>query len=162
MTTLPIPKIYWDVFQSALQSKVKRLAKEIAASIGQPEQPLLKALVAEKVDAYLFEEEGSEFIDLSSMRCKHHTPSADNHAVLITCNQPVLLGKTACFQHELGPLPLPLSLPLPKLKQVVDPETGTVYWIDSDNSVVEKSDIKKSVGYYDPDRKRICIFQVTS
>ena len=160
MTTLPIPKIYWDVFQSALQSKVKRLAKEIAASIGQPEQPLLKALAAEKVGAYLFEEEGSEFIDLSSMRCKHHTSSSDNHAVLMTCNQPVLLGKTACLQHELGPPPPPL--PLPKLKQVVDPETRTIYWVNSDNVVVEKTDLKKSLGYYDSDRKRIRILNVIS
>ena len=59
MTTLPIPKLYWDVFQTALQSKVKRLAKEVATCLGQSEQPLLKALTSQKVDVYLFEEEGS-------------------------------------------------------------------------------------------------------
>lgn len=101
MTSLPLPKIYWDTFQSALQSKVKRLAKEIAATLGESEQPLLKALAAEKVEAYLFEEEGAEMIDLQSMRCKHIQPTAENAAVLRVCGQPIVLGKTACLHHEL-------------------------------------------------------------
>jgi hypothetical protein len=158
MTTLPIPKIYWDVFQSALQSKVKRLAKEIAASLGQPEQPLLKALVAEKVEAYLFEEEGSEFIDLPSMRCKHYRPSSENQEVLTLCNQPVLLGKSACLQHETKERHTVL---LPRLKEVTDPETGTSYWVNSDNSVKEKTDLEKSIGYYNAEKGRIYILKVS-
>jgi len=100
-TTLPIPKIYWDTFQATLQSRVKRLAKEIATTLGESEQPLLKALVNEKVDAYLFEEEGAEMVDLQSMRCKHIQPTAENPRVLRICGQPVILEKTACLHHEL-------------------------------------------------------------
>jgi hypothetical protein len=157
MTTLPIPKIYWDVFQSALQSKVKRLAKEVAASLGQPEQPLLKALVAEKVEAYLFEEEGSEFIDLPSMRCKHYRPSSENQEVLTLCNQPVLLGRSACLYHETKEKQI---ISLPRLKEVTDVETGTSYWVDSDNSVREKTDLNKSIGYYNAEKGRVYILRL--
>jgi hypothetical protein len=111
-TTLPIPKARtWDIFQATLQSKVKRLAKEVAATLGEPEQPLLKALLNEKVAAYLFEEEGSEMIELQERRCKHIQPTPEDAAVLRVCRQPVILGKTACLHHELrGSLPLS-SLP---------------------------------------------------
>jgi hypothetical protein len=103
MTSVPIPKLYWDTFQSALQSKVKRLAKEIATTLGESEQPLLKALLTEKVDALLFEEDGDEMIDLESMRCKHIQPTPENPAVLRRCGQPVVYKKTACLHHELHP-----------------------------------------------------------
>jgi hypothetical protein len=99
--SLPIPKIYWDTFQAALQAKVKRLAKEIAATLGESEQPLLKVLASEKVEVYLFEEEGAEMIDLERMRCKHVYPTAENAAILRVCGQPIVLGKTACLHHEL-------------------------------------------------------------
>lgn len=112
-SSIPIPKLYWDTFQAALQSKVKRLAKEIATTLGESEQPLLKALITEKVDVYLVEEDGDEMVDLQSMRCKHILPTAENAAVLRRCGQPIVLGKTACLHHELHgtfttpPLPLP-------------------------------------------------------
>jgi hypothetical protein len=101
MTTLPLPKLYWDTFQAAMQSKVKRLAKEIATTLGESEQPLLKALITEKVDVYLVEEEGDEMIDLQSMRCRHIQPTPENAAVLRRCGQPVIKGKAACLHHQL-------------------------------------------------------------
>lgn len=101
MTTLPLPKLYWDTFQSALQSKVKRLAKEVAATLGESDQPLLKALLNEKVGVYLVEEDGDEMIDLQTMRCRHFQPMAEDAAVLRRCGQPIVLGKTACLHHEL-------------------------------------------------------------
>lgn len=159
MATLPIPKLYWDVFQGAFQTKIKRLAKEIATSLGQPEQPLLKALIAEKVDVYLFEEEGSEFIDLPSMRCKHQIVSSENLSVLKTCDQPVLLGKQACLLHELrveGPSPS-----LPKFRVVKDSDTGNSFWVDGENAVLEKVNLK-AVGHYDETTGHIRIFNVTS
>ena len=119
MTSLPLPKIYWDTFQSALQAKVKRLAKEIATTLGESEQPLLKALASEKVEAYLFEEEGDEMIDLPSMRCKHVYPTAENTAVLRVCGQPIVLGKTACLHHELHGTTT-VKPPLPVWQQLRD------------------------------------------
>ena len=52
MQQIPLPKLYWETFQDALQAQVKRLAKEIAGTLNQSEQPLLKALATEKVTAY--------------------------------------------------------------------------------------------------------------
>ena len=150
LTKLPIPKLYWDIFQTALQSKVKRLAKEVATCLGQPEQPLLKALTSQKVDAYLFEEEGSEYIDVKSMRCKHLSPSSENAAVLVTCNQPIIHGKAACIYHEGVPM---RTLFHPEYKVLneykVVTHNGDTYWVDSDNSVRDKSDPTKCIGHYD-------------
>ena len=150
MPTLPIPKLYWDTFQSALQSKVKRLAKEIAVTLGESEQPLLKALSAEKVDAYLFEEEGAEMIDLQSMRCKHLLPTSENSAVLRPCLQPVVLGKTACLHHEITSGTPPQNVPI--LKSVKDMD-GTTYWVDG-NSVRRKDDLS-CIGFYTGEKLRI-------
>ena len=127
-TTIPIPKIYWDTFQAALQAQVKRLAKDVAKSLRQPEQPLLKAILTEKVDAYLFEEEGTEFIELEAMRCKHKVPSEKNGAVLEACRQPVLLGKTACCLHLGSKEP---STTVLKAYRVIKVEDDT-YWLDGD------------------------------
>lgn len=126
MTTLPLPKLYWDTFQSALQSKVKRLAKEVAATLGESDQPLLKALLNEKVGVYLVEEDGDEMIDLPSMRCKHIQPTAENAAVLRTCGQPVVLGKTACLHHELHSTTTPSVAHLPVWQQLRDAD-GTIH-----------------------------------
>jgi hypothetical protein len=160
MTTLPIPKIYWDVFQGALQTKVRRLVKEVAESLGQPEQPLMKALAGEKVEAYLFEEEGSEFLDLPSMRCKHLVPSTENKAVLMLCRQPVLLGQSACLLHQSIVLKKPPTLPV--LRTMKDSDTGDLYWVDAMNSVREKSMISEAIGIYVTEAKVLRIFNVES
>jgi hypothetical protein len=144
MITVPIPKIYWDTFQTALQSKVKRLAKEVATCLGQSEQPLLKALATQKVDAYLFEEEGSEYIDVKSMRCKHLAPSSENAIVLQICNQPIIRGKAACIYHEGKPNQ---SLFLPEFKTIR--YEGTTYWVAADNSVRDKADPTQCIGRYE-------------
>lgn len=125
-TTLPLPKLYWDTFQSALQSKVKRLAKELAATLGESEQPLLKALLNEKVGVYLVEEDGDEMVDLQSMRCKHIQPTPENAAVLRRCGQPVVLGKTACFHHELHGTTVEKPSSLPEWHQLRDTD-GSIH-----------------------------------
>jgi hypothetical protein len=153
MPTLPIPKLYWDTFQSALQAKVKRLAKEVAATLGQSEQPLLKALSAEKVDAYLFEEEGAEMLDIQSMRCKHLLPTSENPAVLRPCLQPVVLGKTGCLHHEITSGSRAQNVPI--MKSVKDMD-GTTYWVDG-HSVRRKEDLS-CIGFYTGEK--LCIFKV--
>jgi hypothetical protein len=127
-TTIPIPKIYWDTFQAALQAQVKRLAKDVAKSLRQPEQPLLKAILTEKVDAYLFEEEGAEFTDLETMRCKYKIPSEKNGAVLEACREPVLLGKGACCLHLGAKEPSIAGLKVYRTLKIED----TTYWLDGD------------------------------
>jgi hypothetical protein len=155
MTTVPLPKIYWDIFQAALQSKVRRLAKDLATCLGEPEQPLLNALAAEKTAVYLFEEEGSEYIDVKSMRCKHYIPSPDNEAVLTPCHRPVLLGRPACIYHEGTRQQIHPSLL--ELRQITD-ETGTIYWLDKENTIRNKSDPSLCQGFYDEQEGTLRIF----
>lgn len=143
MTSLPIPKIYWDALQSALQAEVKKLAREVASSLKEPEQPLLKALASEKVSAYLFEEEGQEFQDIQSMRCQHPAPSPENAAIFQICNQPILLGKgNACPLHTHKKKPNIEQLPVLRRIKIDD----AIYLLDSENRI------------YSPDGFKICGF----
>lgn len=139
LTAIPIPKIYWESFQGALNAKIKRLARDIATSLKQNEQPLLKALATEKVSAYLFDEDGQELQDIQSMRCKHYIASDENPAILQVCNQPILLGKgTACPFHT-GRKKMPIEK-LPVLKKVkID---DTLYLMDSENILYTMEEYK--------------------
>ena len=134
MATLPLPRLYWDTFESALQAQVRRLAKEISSCLGEDEKPLLKALLAEKTTAYLFEEEGQALVDLDTMRCPFLVPSSLNPSILERCNQPILLplGRfTCCPSHEGIPAPPPPSLQLQALTKE--------YAVDTNNVIVSKA-----------------------
>jgi hypothetical protein len=136
MQQIPLPKLYWETFQDALQSQVKRLAKEIAGTLNQSEQPLLKALATEKITAYLFEEEGAELIDLQRMRCKHIQASTENPAVFQRCNHPILLGtsQAACPHHALHPKPS-LQHPVETFRIIKDRGSGKKFWVDSEGHI---------------------------
>jgi hypothetical protein len=151
MTTLAVPRLYWDTFQQVLHAKVKKLAKEIASTLGEPEQPLLKALTHDKVSVYLFEEEGSEMIDLPSMRCKHFKAHPENPSLHQRCQQPVILGKTACLQHELAGTRTEVPAYAPVLQRLTDPE-GQQYFLKE--STVLGADLICR-GYYDKEVLRL-------
>ena len=154
MQQIPLPKLYWETFQDALQAQVKRLAKEIATTLNQSEQPLLKALATEKVTAYLFEEEGSELVDLQRMRCKHIQATSDNPAVLQRCNHPILLGtnQDSCPHHTLHPKPS-LQHPVETFRIIKDKATGKKFWIDSESHIRDST--LRICGTYTPE-KSIC------
>lgn len=159
MTTLPVPKIYWDIFQNALQAKMKKLAKDVAASLGQVDKPLLSALISEKTNVYLFEEDGSEYIDVKSMRCTYSVPTPENNAVLCACHKPVLLGSSSCLYHE--GLQQETKVNLIELRKITD-ETGNIYWLDKDNAIRDKMNPSIAEGFYDEKDGRLCIFKKTS
>ena len=157
---LPIPRIYWDALQASLNTEVKRLAKDIAATLHQPEQPLLKALQG-TVGAYLFEEEAHTMVDLAEMRCKAMVRSTENQSVITQCSQPILLGKGTpsgvCQAHlhvEKEPTPTFIT----HLKIIKD-YTGETYWMDSDNCLRRKGDLK-CIGRYDPERKTCILMEL--
>lgn len=155
MTSLPIPKIYWEALQGALQAQAKILAKDVATSLNQSEQPLLKVLASEKIGAYLFEEEGAEFIDIQSMRCQHPSPHPDNPSLLKICNEPILIGKgnTCPFHTHKKKISID-SLPVFR-KIKID---GVDFLVDSENTLYTVEDFK-ACGIY---RKNRCIvFQTT-
>lgn len=154
-TTIPIPKLYWDTFQLTLQAKVKRLVKDIASTLCESERPLVKALSTETVSAYLFEEDGSEMVDLASMRCRHLKPHPENAALEQRCRQPVILGKTACLEHELRGTTTLAKASL-CLKTLRDPD-GNTYFLDKET--VLNSELE-CVGVYSNDVLRM--FRVTT
>ena len=150
---LPIPRIYWDALQASLNTEVRRLAKDIAATLRQPEQPLLKALQG-TVGAYLFEEEAHTMVDLAEMKCKAMVRSTENQSVLIQCGQPILLGKGASCPAHLHTTAEPTPTFITHLKIIKD-YTGETFWMDSDHCLRRKGDLK-CIGRYDPEKK-ICI-----
>jgi hypothetical protein len=155
-TSFPLPKLYWDAFQSTVQAQTKRLAKDIAASLRQSEHPLLKALHAEKVSVYLFEEEGSEYTDLQSMRCKEFCRNSENLHILEPCNQPVVIGQGTKCPHHLYSKKTPVLRTLQKLRIIKDSE-GTKYWLTNENILLNSE--LEPVGRFQSNTRRIFVFE---
>ncbi len=155
-TAFPIPKLYWDAFQSTVQAQTKRLAKEIAASLRQPENPLLRALQADKVSVYLFEEEGSEYVDIQSLRCSELRRNPDSPSVLEPCGQPVVIGQGKKCPHHLQTKKLPVLPSLQKLRIIRDSDTATKYWLTEENLLLTSEMVP--VGRYNPETRRVFVF----
>ena len=153
---IPIPRIYWDTLQTSLHAEVKRLAKEVAKTLHQPEQPLLKAIQQNTLGAYLFEESNAELVDIQAMRCKHFVPSSENPSVLCPCNQPILLGAgNACPAH----LHKENSTPFLQKLRIVKSSFGEVFWVDDENCIRRKGDLKH-IGKYIPESKHCLLIEV--
>jgi hypothetical protein len=93
----PVPSILWDTFEEALKSNMRLLAKDIAATLGQPEAPLLNAIRAGSVRPYLFEESAAH--DDVNMRCEHLCQRPEAPFVLQACNQPIVWSSAAAKQR---------------------------------------------------------------
>lgn len=155
-TLLPIPRIYWDTLQSSLHSEVKRLAKDVARCLHRPEQPLLKAIQQNTLGAYIFEEANSELIDIQNMRCTHLTPSLENPSVLCKCNQPILVGAgSACPAH----LHTQSQEPTVQRLRLVKSSFGEMFWIDEQNIIRRKGDLKPC-GRYKAGTKQCILFEI--
>lgn len=152
MQQIPMPKIYYEALQTALEAQVKRLARDISQTLKQPEIPFLKHLAKEKVGIYLFEEEGSEYTDIQSMRCSEYVPYSENPALLVKCNEPILIGshsKKACPFHCAHPASKPLQT-LPQYRLVN--EGADLYWIDAEN-ILYSLDLKPCGRYFPTTKK---------
>lgn len=155
-TLLPIPRIYWDILQTSLHAEVKRLVKDVAKCLHRPEQPLLKAIQQDTLGAYIFEEADAELLDIQSMRCSHFIPSEENPSVLCKCNQPILIGKgNACPAHLQKEKK---DAPGKKLR-IIKSSYGETFWVDEDNIIRKKGDLKPC-GKYIPGTKQCILFQL--
>jgi len=110
MKKIGVQKIFWDAFEMAVSTQANRLARDIAATLGQDPGPLLSQLRNEKVGAYLFE--GAEpDSDPVEMRCSHVSSVGPNLSWKLACMEPVLwsenpLERTGlCLHHSLHPEP---------------------------------------------------------
>jgi hypothetical protein len=152
---IPIPRVYWDAMQASLNAEVKRLSKEISRVLHQPEHPLLRAVKENTIGMYIFEEEGSELVDIQSMRCSFMIPSEENPAVLCRCNQPILLGAgNACPSHLQKESPRPDVQRLKIIKSFEE-----TYWVDQENIIRRKGDLKP-IGKYNADTRKCILFQI--
>jgi hypothetical protein len=106
---IPVRKLFWDALEFALEIQTRRLAKEIATSLGVPDAPLLQALQkGERIGAYLIEESGDDVDDLSEFRCQHRVPVGT--AFERACGEPVVWtqqgqAEKRCARHTLQPAP---------------------------------------------------------
>lgn len=138
MQHIPVRKLFWDALTLTLETQAHRLARDIAAVLGQPDAPLLKALRDDKVSAYLLEEAAdAETDDLEAFRCDH---VCEVGQVLIPCRQPILWGSATkcCPAHVLHPSPRGAYNALPLLRPVAiegrdlycDRAIGLVYTLE--------------------------------
>ena len=130
MQHVPVRKLFWDALTLALETQTHRLARDVAAVLGQPDAPLLKALRDDKVSAYLIEEAADEEVDdLESFRCQHFCQVG---GVLLPCRQPVLwcldVKPRVCPAHALAPSPKEAFAGLLVLKPIAAEET--TYYVD--------------------------------
>lgn len=116
-----VPSIIWDSFEEALQTNMERLARDVATCLGQPEQPLLKAIKSTKVQPYLIElNDDSRDIDI---RCDYICQRGDSMRLLQPCGQAVFWGATKssrCPQHMYSVVNVPSSLPTLKVLSTIE------------------------------------------
>lgn len=160
-TRVTVRKLFWDALELALETQVHRLAKDIASSLGQSEDPLLKALKSERVSAALLEDARDEEVeDLAELRCEALVPVAAGSPFLTRCCQPVLWtgsplhALNRCLQHSLqgsGPAPPAIVKRIEREEEpplYVEPSTGYVY-----------SESGTQVGRFRPESNRILMFK---
>jgi hypothetical protein len=123
---IPVKKLFWDALEIALEAQTHRLAKDIAAVLGTPDAPLLKALKEEKIRVRLVED-SDDIDDLADHRCTHYHQVGP---VWRVCGEPVLWRSsgdqptTVCPYHALHPCP---AAPGPPVQEVEIEDEGTFF-----------------------------------
>jgi len=147
----PVPSLLWEAFQDALQGNMRRLAKDIAKTLLQPEAPLLQAIMTKTTRPYIFEEtDTGQDLD---MRCDY---LCTHDCVLQKCSQPILwmAGVTRCPEHMYLPVvktTLQVVYPLEPVEeeQLYVTEDGTAYGADF-----------AARGRFDLESKRLTLFTI--
>lgn len=133
---VPIPDILFKPLETALRTKIRSLAKDIATTLGQSEDPLLAALLkGTSVRPYIVEESDEKDNDA---RCTFKCVHPDSPAILQACGEPILWSSRPgrpflrCVAHAFANTKLVGStITLRKLDHedeiLVKAEDGTVY-----------------------------------
>ena len=93
----PIPSIIWSSLEDTLQANMRRLVKDIAATLGQPEGPLLQAIKSETIRPYLFEESADADID---MRCEFVCQTPETPLYIRPCARPISSHSRKSRSHD--------------------------------------------------------------
>ena len=144
----PIPSLIWEAFQEALQGNMRRLAKDIAKTLLQPDAPLIQAIMTKTIKPYIFEEVETGDLD---MRCDYLCARG---CLLQKCHEPILwsAGIARCPEHiYLPPVTSSLQIvyPLELEEQLYITEDGTAY----DEGFMAR-------GRFDLETKRLTLFTV--
>ena len=125
----PVPSLLWEAFQGALEGNMRRLAKDIAKSLLQPEAPLIQAIMTKTIRPYIFEEADTE--KELDMRCDY---LCAHDCFIKKCSQPILwtAGVSRCPEHMYLPAvksSLQVVYPLEPVEeeQLYVAEDGTAY-----------------------------------
>lgn len=163
----PIPALLWESVEEAMRANMRILAKDIAATLGQPDAPLLEALRSATVKPYLFDECDQE--KELDMRCDYLCQRPDAPTVIQQCKQPVFWNATTsaipthrCTEHLYATLmPRPAGLPRfsPLEMDGIDAEdSNTPLFHTEEGTVFNGGGCVR--GRYDSDAKRLTLFIV--
>lgn len=143
----------------ALETQTHRLAKDIAAVLGEPDAPLLKALREEKVSAMLFDESADEEVDdVAEYRCQHFVAAGPFWR---RCCEPVVWGsgpKTECLFHSANPCLTP-SPKGPLIHPFHDEDDGATYYVNQETKAVYLAD-GTLCGRLSDDGTELALFEV--
>lgn len=170
---VPVPALLWDTFEEALRVNVRRLAKDIAGTLGTSDVPLLDALFKGpkgSVRPYLFEDDPATAAEQEvDMRCRHMCQRPDAPAILQSCGRPIVWAtgagsKHRCAEHLYAAPPasqkmaaLPVLIPL-EAAGISDAASGPLF--RSTDGTVYDSDYR-ACGSYDLETKVLMLFQVS-
>jgi len=89
---IAVPKIIYESVEDILEAHSRRLAIDIAKTLGVNEKILLNEIRKDKIQTYLFEDN----IDISDLCCKSYIK---HKHVYMPCEQPILYKKDFCIEH---------------------------------------------------------------
>jgi hypothetical protein len=133
---VPIPDILFKPLETALKTKIRSLVKDIAHTLGQPEDPLLAALLkGSTVSPYIVEESDEKDNDA---RCNFKCTHPESPAILQECGEPILWSsrpgpsRRRCAAHAFASVKPPGPIQVLRRLDIEDEtlvrgEDGTVF-----------------------------------
>lgn len=152
-TKFPIPFLVYQALQSSLLAEAKRLTKDIATTLNQPEGPLWKEIQKEMSSFYLIEQDEPTH---EEFQCKaYHV----RNEIWTLCRDPVCYGAAFCPAHFATRCEQPPA-DLPIWKRIEIDETRKGFLDETSNTVYDSETLEK-IGIYSPKKKIIKIFQMS-
>lgn len=148
---VPIPAVLFDSLEATLQASMRLLVKDIAASLGESDAPLWKAIKERKVSPYIFEESADKDID---MRCPYMTLGDDTPMVIKPCGQPIVWssGRQRCPHHLHSTI---VTYPSPNIMAL---DSSEPMFVSEDDKVYDGE--MKPIGKYNKNTKTLWKFKV--
>ena len=149
----PIPFLIFQALQSSLLAEAKKLTKDIATTLHQPEGPLWKEIQKEMGSFYLIEQEEPT---QETFQCKAYTIKKE---VWVQCRDPVIYGSHFCMCHFASRCEHPPA-DLPRWKRIQLSEETYGYLNEATNEIYDCETLEKR-GIWNPTKKIAKIFQTS-